>query len=422
MKKYLPRIADKELKLRLESFGATLIVGPKWSGKTTTAMQYSKSVLKMQDPDTLEQYKITAKIKPSFLLKGEYPRLIDEWQVEPTLWDAVRYFVDENDKPGLFILTGSKSIDHTKIMHSGIGRISRMKMYPMSLFESNESNGKISLKELFNNSNLDINGIESDLSIDNLIFAACRGGWPSSLDRGSNEAKLFVANDYLDGICKNEISTIDSIKRVETTTRMILRSYARNVSTLTKKTTILEDLANNIDISLPTLDSYLKALESLYVIEDIPCWSPKIRSKTAIRSNDKREFIDPSLAINALGLNPSYFEKDLKTFGFIFENLCARDLKVYSSSLGGALSYYHDRYGLEVDFVLHLKDGRFALIESKLGSSQIDEASRNLLKVKELLEKNNLELPSLMIVLTAGKIAYKKDDGILVIPIGCLKD
>lgn len=430
MKEYLPRIADSELSLRLEAFGATLIVGPKWCGKTTTAEQKAKSTLKMQDPDKQESYITTAKIKPSLLLKGAVPRLIDEWQTVPELWDAVRSTVDKRGLDGQFILTGSNSVESSKIMHTGIGRISRMKMYPMSLYESKESNGTISLKELFNNPDYDIDGLTSDLSIEHLIFAVCRGGWPSSLFKTSDEAKLFIANDYLDGICETEISTVDDIKREPIKTRLLLRSYARNISTVAKKTSIVADINSNSDnFSVSTFDNYLNALERLFVIEDIPAWCPAIRSSSAIRSGFKREFVDPSIAVAAMGINPDYFETDLKTFGFFFENLCARDLKIYSQSQKGEISYYRDRYGLESDFVLHLKDGRYALIECKLGSAAIEDGAKHLLQIKELVAEHNktetqcpIRLPDLMLVITGGEMAYKRPDGVYVIPIGCLKD
>lgn len=430
MKQYLPRIADKDLSLRMEAFGATLIVGPKWCGKTTTAAQRAKSVLSMQDPDKKESYIATAKIKPSFLLNGEKPRLLDEWQVAPELWDAVRSFVDKKGEEGLFILTGSNAVDSRKIMHTGIGRISRMKMYPMSLYESLESNGKISLTELLNNPNYDIDGITSELTIEDLIFAACRGGWPSSLSKKSKEAQLYVAGDYLDGICETEISTIDGVNRNPAKTRLLLRSYARNVSTVAKKSVIIADMNSKSEsISVSAFDSYVNALERLFVIEDVPAWCPSIRSASAIRSGHKREFVDPSIAVAALGVEPEYFQTDLKTFGFLFENLCARDLKVYSQAQKGDLSYYRDRYGLEADFVLHLKDGRYALIECKLGSLEIEEGAGHLLRLRNLIAEANknekqcpLRLPDLMIVLTGGEIAYRREDGVCIIPIGCLKD
>ena len=430
MPEYLSRIVDDELALRLEAFGATLIVGPKWCGKTTTGEQKAKSILRMQDPDRRDGYLATAATKPSLLLKGANPRLIDEWQVAPVLWDAVRMDVDQRQEEGLFILTGSTSVDSSKIMHSGTGRISRMKMYPMSLFESKESNGVISLKSLFDHPNIDIDGIVSDLSVEMLIFAACRGGWPAALHRKSDTAKLMIARDYLNNICESDISTVDGVQRNPTWTNMILRSYARNVSTLAKKTNIYRDVAANADsMTLQTMDTYLNALEKLFVIEDVEAWCPAIRSATTIRSGKKRGFIDPSIPVAALGLKPEYFQSDLKTFGFIFECLCIRDLKVYSQALGGRVSYYHDRMDLEADAVLHLDDGRFALIEFKLGSREIEEGAKHLLQLQELIRKYNekekqvpLREPDLLMVITGGEMAYTREDGVKVVPIGTLRD
>ena len=430
MPEYLPRIVDDELTLRLEAFGATLIVGPKWCGKTTTGEQKAKSILRMQDPDRRDGYLATAATKPSLLLKGANPRLIDEWQVAPVLWDAVRTDVDQRQEEGLFILTGSTSVDSSKIMHSGTGRISRMKMYPMSLFESKESNGEISLKSLFDHPNMDIDGIASELSVEKLIFAACRGGWPAALRRKSDAAKLMIARDYLNNICESDISTVDGVQRNPTWTNMILRSYARNVSTLAKKTNIYRDVAANADsMTLQTMDTYLNALEKLFVIEDVEAWCPAIRSATTIRSGKKRGFIDPSIPVAALGLTPEYFQSDLKTFGFIFECLCIRDLKVYSQALGGRVSYYHDRMDLEADAVLHLDDGRFALIEFKLGSREIEEGAKHLLQLQELIRKYNekekqvpLREPDLLMVITGGEMAYTREDGVKIVPIGVLRD
>ena len=430
MQEYLPRVVDSELALRLEAFGATLITGPKWCGKTTTGEQQAKSVLRMQDPDRRDGYLATANTKPSLLLQGENPRLIDEWQDAPVLWDAVRTAVDQRQEEGLFILTGSTSVDNSRIFHSGTGRISRMKMYPMSLFESRESNGSISLKSLFNNPTLDIDGVVSDLSIEELIFAACRGGWPGAFRRKSDAAKLLIARDYINNICETDISTVDGIQRNPVWTGMLLRSYARNISTLARKTNIFKDISAHSDSMSPaTMESYLNALVKLFVIEDIEAWCPSVRSATAIRSGKKREFTDPSIAVAAMGLTPGYLQTDFKTFGFIFECLCIRDLKIYSQTLGGKVSYYHDRYDLEADAVLHLDDGRYALIEFKLGSREIEEGASHLLQLKQLIKKNNekesqipLREPDLLIVITGGEMAYTRKDGVKIIPIGTLRD
>lgn len=427
---YLKRIADEQLKLRLEAFGAVQIKGPKWCGKTTTAEMQAKSVIKMQNPDTREGYLAAVRTKPSLLLKGDTPRLIDEWQVAPVLWDAVRHAVDERNLKGQFILTGSTVIDDEEIMHTGTGRISKMSMYPMSLYESKESNGRISLRELFDNKDLDIDGIMSSLSIEELIFAACRGGWPASLDNMSDTTKLLIAKDYVDIICSEDISKVDKVQRNPSLARLIMRSYSRNLCTLAKKTSMLADVSVEMEsTSIKTFDDYIGALEKLFVIEDIEAWCPAIRSATVIRTGKKRCFVDPSIAVAALGASPQSLELDLKTFGFIYECMCIRDLKIYSQALGGMLSYYHDRYGLEADAVLHLDDGRYALIECKLGSRDIEEGAKHLIELKNLVKEKNekekqmtLRLPDLLIVLTGGELAYTREDGVKVIPIGCLKD
>lgn len=350
--------------------------------------------------------------------------------MKPVLWDAVRNAVDERRLKGQFILTGSTVIDDKEIMHTGTGRISQMSMYPMSLYESKESNGQISLRELFDNKALDIDGITSDLSIEQLIFAACRGGWPASLDNMSDTAKLLIARDYMNIICEEDISRVDKRKRNPALARLIIRSYARNLCTLAKKASMLADVSTEMEsTAMSTFDDYVGTLEKLFVIENIGAWSPAIRSKTVIRTGKKRCFVDPSIAVAALGTSPRSLELDLKTFGFIYECLCIRDLKAYSQALGGNLSYYHDRFGLEADAVLHLDDGRYALIECKLGSRDIEEGAKHLLELKRLVQEKNekekqikMRLPDLLIVLTGGELAYTRKDGVKVIPIGCLKD
>jgi len=426
---YIKRTCDENLKLKLETFGAVHIIGPKWCGKTTTAKQFAKSYIEMQDPDKREMYLETAKIKPSNLLIGENPRLIDEWQIAPNLWDAVRVSVDRRNESGLYILTGSNSIDKTSIMHTGTGRIDTLNMYPMSLFETGESNGSISLSALFRDEKALDDGGQTELSIDELIFAACRGGWPSALFKNSDKSKLLVAQSYFEGLCREDISNIDGKTRDETVTTLLLRSYARNISTTAANTSILRDIRANTDIGETTFYEYVAALKKLFVIQDIEAWCPAIRSKSSIQSGNKREFVDPSLVVSALGVEPDYFNLDLKTFGFIFETLCIRDLKIYSNALGGRVSYYRDRYGLEADCVLHLWDGKYALIEFKLGSSEIDEGAKHLNEIEKLVEEYNktekqclLRAPDLKIVITGTQYGYKRPDGVYVVPIGCLRD
>lgn len=428
---YLHRIADNLLEERLEAFGAVLIEGPKWCGKTTTAEQVSKSVIKLQDTDMREEYLATAASKPSLLLLGDTPRLIDEWQDAPVLWDAVRTMVDKRQESGQFILTGSNIVDKSEIRHSGNGRISRMQMIPMSLWESGESNGKISLQELFNNQDLDIDGITSDMQVEHLIFAACRGGWPATVSMKSDRAKYLVARNYVDTVCKEDISRVDGVQRDERVARSIMRSYARNISTLAKNTSLLTDVtaSGEVSIVMSTFEDYVTALKRLFVINNIEAWCPAIRSKTAIRSGLKRAFIDPSIAVASLGLTPQALMTQLKTFGFIFEQMCVRDLKAYTPDFDSHISYYRDRYGLEADLVLHLADGRYALIECKLGSREIEEGAEHLLELKRLIQEHNetekqvpLREPDLLIVMTGGHMAYTRPDGVKVIPLGCLKD
>jgi hypothetical protein len=428
--KYIPRIIDRELQSRLEYIGAVLIEGPKWCGKTTTAAQQAKSILKLQDPDMRDGYMVTAQTKPSNLLKGQTPRLIDEWQDAPVLWDAVRTAVDDRGEPGQFILTGSNSVDSSKIMHSGTGRISRLRMQPMSLFESGESNGSISIMQLFNEPTTDIDGISSDMSVNDLIVSACRGGWPSAIKLQNPANRLRVAQDYIEGVIESDITRVDNVKRNPALAKAILRSYARNISTLAKRTNLIKDvIALNENCSDKTFADYVDALKRLFVIQDVEAWSPAIRSSSTIRNGVKREFIDPSIAVAALGLSPASLEQDLKTFGFIFECLAIRDLRAYTQSLHGDISYYHDRYGLEADAVLHLNDGRYALIEFKLGSMEIEQSAKHLLEIKSLVaqynkKENQLKLrePDLLMVITGGQIAYSRPDGVKVIPLSCLKD
>lgn len=428
--KYFERVADIHLKNRLEAMGAVLIEGPKWCGKTTTAEQQAGSVLRLQDPDNREDYLATANIKPSNLLIGDTPRLLDEWQDAPVLWDAVRTMCDKRGTPGQFILTGSNSVDEKKILHSGTGRISRMQMLPMSLWESKESNGCISLKELFDNPDNDIEAI-SDMGVNDIIFSACRGGWPATLNAKSPSAQLMTAMDYVQSICKTDISHVDGIHRNEKIARQILRSYARNISTVAKTTSMLADVTSGdkIECARTTFDDYVSALEKLFVIQDIDAWCPAIRSKTAIQSSPKRGFCDPSVAVALLGLTPEALQTQLKTFGFIFEQMCIRDLRAYSYGFLSSVGYYRDRYGLEADVVLHLSNGKYALIECKLGSQEIDDGAKHLTQLHNLIIEHNqtekqmpIREPDLKIILTGGKYAYKRKDGVYVIPIGCLKD
>lgn len=427
MVEYKSRIIDDLLDLKLEAFGATLIKGPKGCGKTTSAKQKAKSVVEFQDEEVRDNLLAVAEAAPKKLLIGEKPRLFDEWQDAPKLWGTIRKDVDDSGLNGQYILTGSTS-QMIDTPHTGTLRISQLLMYPMSLYESEESNGSVSLLELFDNPD-SFDGCESELSIDDLIFAICRGGWPRGLLNKSLRAKLEIAKDLYKQTYSVDISNIDRIKRNPRWAQAILQSYSRNICTPAEMKTIKGDVKANYDVSDQTIYDYIDALERLYIIDDIDAWCPAIRSKTVIRASKKRNLIDPSIAVAALGLSPDYFNTDFKTLGFLFESLCIRDLKIYSSSFDGNMSYYRDRYGLEADGVLHLNDGRYALLEFKLGSKEIDEGAKHLCEIERLVKEYNekeqqckLRLPDLKIVVTGTQYGYKRDDGVLVIPIGCLRD
>ena len=352
MVKYIKRLIDKDLERYLNIMGAVSIVGPKWCGKTTTAEQFAKSILRLQDPDNRASYLQLADIQPSKLLEGKKPRLLDEWQLAPVLWDAVRTSVDKLDAKGHYILTGSTVVNEEEIMH-GAGRIHRLLMYPMSLYESKDSNGKISLNDLFDNKMLDIDGIESDLTLEDIIHVSCRGGWPETLTLENPEDQLEISKSYVDIICQIDVSNIDNVSRDPNKVKLLLQSYSRNISTLTKNVNIIKDINDTYDnLDSTTYYQYLNILKRLFVIDDIRGWSPNIRSKTVIRTGPKRLFIDPSIATASLNLSPKRLIYDLTTFGFIFENLCIRDLKIYSQTLKGQIYYYRDKLNLEVDCVI----------------------------------------------------------------------
>lgn len=425
-KTYRDRVTDSALRTKLEAFGATLIVGPKGCGKTTTAKHFANSYIEFQDEDSRERLLSVAENIPSRLLIGDKPRLFDEWQDAPKIWGAIRKDVDDSGLKGQYILTGSSS-QKVETAHTGTLRISTLRMFPMSLYESGESSGTISLMDLFNGK--DIEWEESKLSMDGLIYAICRGGWPQSIGIDNKEAALSIASDLFYQTCHVDISNINKVKRNPIWAERILRSYSRNICTLADTKTIYADISSTTEMSKPSFYDYFHDLEDLFIIDELPAWCPAIRSKEAIRSGNKRNLVDPSIAVAALGISPAYFNTDFKTLGFLFESLCIRDLKIYSSGMNGEVSYYHDRYGLEADAVLHLKDGRYALIEFKFGSKDIDMGAKHLCEIERLIsEHNNIEkqvplrLPDLKLVITATEYGYKRDDGVYVIPIGCLKD
>ncbi len=416
----MSRLCDADLQLALQSSGAVLIEGAKWCGKTSTASNASRSVLFMQDPDNAGSYLAMADTKPSLLLKGEIPRLIDEWQMAPVLWDAVRFEVDKRAETGQFILTGSAVPSDNVIAHTGTGRISRLKMRPMSLFESLESNGSISLKALFDGDQ-DVEAI-SDMSIEQIAFALCRGGWPASV-KLSGEVALRMATDYVEAVINFDVSRVDNIEKNPDRVRLLLRSLARNIATTASYQTIIADMeATDVTISDKTLSSYMNALRRIFVVEDLPAWSPSLRSKTAIRTSVKRHFVDPSIATAVLRTNPDGILKDFQYFGFLFESLCTRDIRVYAQTNDGDVFHYRDKSGLESDLIVRLRDGRWAAIEVKLGKKQIDEAAENLLTLKSRIDDDKMGEASFLMILTGGQYAYRRNDGVLVVPLACLKN
>lgn len=423
-KNYRPRIADRLLERKLRGKGAVLIEGAKWCGKTTTAEQICKSVLYMSEPGKVDQNVQLARINPALLLRGEKPRLIDEWQVAPLLWDAVRFEADHSDRLGLFVLTGSSvPPDMSEVIHSGTGRFGWLKMRPMSLWESGESTGEVSLSDIFAGRQ-DIAGV-SKLSLERVAFASCRGGWPLSVDM-DDEIALDQAFDYVSAVEKRDIQQADGVERDPSRVRRLLRSYSRHQGAQVSNAAIKDDMAENEGETLDaeTVASYIKVLKRIFVIEDAEAWNPNLRSKTAIRSSDTRYFTDPSIATASLGLGPDDLIADLNTFGLIFETLCMRDLRVYAEVLNGEVYHYRDKNGLECDAVIHLRDGRYGLIEIKLGGDNlINHGAVTLLSLAEKIDTTKMKAPSFMMVLTAaGDYAYRREDGVLVVPIGCLKD
>lgn len=437
MSEYLKRIADQMLTDKLESSGAVLIEGPKYCGKTTLAKQQAKSVLSMADPNTLSQNLAIARTNITRLLAGETPRLIDEWQIAPQFWDAVRNEVDNRDDDGQFMLTGSavpgkarkddsgNSIGDEQIFHTGTGRISRLKLRTMSLWESGDSTGDVSLGNLFVNADK-IDGV-SHIDLDRLAYLTCRGGWPKAVLKKTTKAALAQAFNYFDSVVSNDIKRVDDIDRDEELAKRIMRSYARNQGSQATAGTILADIRNNGDeqMSDGTVYSYIKALKEIFVIEDSVAWNPNLRSKTAIRTSDTRYFIDPSIATASLGLGPNDLINDMETFGLIFETLAVRDLRVYADALDGKVYHYRDKNNLECDAVVHLRNGSYGLVEIKIGGADLINAGAKSLKdLSDKIDTTRMKKPSFLMVLTGiGDYAYKRpEDGVLVVPVGCLKD
>lgn len=423
MKEYKKRIADELLERKLKGKGAVLIQGPKWCGKTTTAEQISGSILYMANPEDKEQNTSLVDLNPSLLLAGATPRLIDEWQIAPKLWDAVRFEVDHRGEEGQFILTGSAvPANMEDVTHTGTGRFAWLTMRPMTLYESGESNGTISLSELFNNATK-LSGI-NELTLEDIAYLCCRGGWPRSIFMDKDIA-LEQAYDYYNAVVNSDISRVDNINRNPERAKNLMRSYARNIGSQASNETLKNDMINNDSFSLDTdtVLSYVNALKKIFVVEESPAWNPNLRSKTAIRTSETRYFVDPSIAVAALGIGPNDLINDLNTFGLIFETLCIRDLRVYAESLNGNVYHYRDASELECDAVVHLRNGSYGLIEIKLGGDKlINESAENLIKLKNKIDTEKMNNPSFLMVLTAtGKYAYQREDGVYVIPIGCLK-
>lgn len=424
MKEYKRRISDEIIKKKLKGKGAVLIEGPKWCGKTTSAEQIANSILYMAKPEDEKQNLLLSELNPTLLLQGETPRLIDEWQIAPKLWDAVRFEVDHRNEEGQFILTGSAvPADNSNIIHSGTGRFAWVLMRPMSLYESGESNGSISLKELFS-SPKNIAAI-NNLDINKIAFLVCRGGWPRSTFM-EDEIALEQAYDYYDAIVNLDISRVDRVKRNTERVKQLMRSYARNQGQQVSNETLKQDIqANDIDtLDTDTVYSYINALKKIFVIEEAPAWNPNLKSKIAIRTSNTRYFIDPSIGIAALGLGPDDLINDLNTFGLLFETMCIRDLRIYAEVLNGKVYHYRDSKGLECDAVIHLRNGSYGLIEIKLGGDNlIEEGAKTLKTLKEKIDTTRMKNPSFLMVLTGvGNYAYKRADDVFVVPIGCLKD
>ncbi len=424
-KPYMPRVCDTLLRRELESAGAVLIEGPKWCGKSRTAEQAAKSVLYMQDQDHAASYRMAAQTMPSTLLEGETPRLIDEWQVAPVLWDAVRFAVDQRGGMGHFILTGSATPPEDpkdellRKHHTGTGRITRLRMRPMSLWESGESTGTISLSALFNGELP--KPTTSRLSIPDIARLICRGGWPEAI-HCSDAASLRIAQNYVNAVIEEDVPRVDGVERNPERVRLLMQSLARNVSTLATQETLIADIhTNDCTASDKTVAAYLNALQRIFVVENVLAWSPNMRSKTAIRTSAKRQFVDPSIAAACLRTSPDGLLKDFLSFGFLFESLCTRDIRVYSQPLDGRVAHFRDRTGLEADLIVSLPDGRWAPIEVKLGEGQVEEAAKHLSLLSKKVDEAKMGAPSFRMILTGTQFAYVREDKTLVCPLGCLR-
>ncbi len=411
---YRKRLIESQIERKMSYSGGVIIEGAKWVGKSTTAGIFSNTVIKLQDPLIKKQYQILATISKDEVLKGEKPILFDEWQEVPEIWDFIRLDIDENDYKGAYLLTGSTKKQNITTSHTGTGRINSVYMRPMSLYETGESNGLISLKELF--SQPPLVPVKSNITIDNIAHCICRGGWPGSLDL-RKDLQLEIPKDFLESIIKRDIDEVDGITKDKEKFRKIIKSYARNISTLAANSTIYEDQSYEVIVNPKTFDTYMNSLKRLYIVEDVLPWSQNIRSSTRLRKGTKRQFVDPSIAVAALGLSPDKLKNDFETFGFLFESIATRDIRVYAEEIGGTVYYYNDSTGLEVDLIVELNDGRWGGIEVKLGENEADKASANLIKLANI----SATKPSFLMLLTNTQMAYQRDDGVYVIPLGCLR-
>lgn len=418
--KYIPRIVDTEISELMEIMGAVLIEGCKWCGKSTTGLHHAKSFIEFQNPDKKQEYDEIKNTQPSLFLKGDKPRMFDEWQMYPIVWDSIRTDVDHSGEKGQYILTGSAKPSEGVVMHSGTGRISRVLMRPMSLFESGESTGEVSFRDIIDGK--DISGV-SKLSLENLASVIVRGGWPASLEV-KNDAKYRFAKEYVKSLIHEEVKMVDGVERNPEKMQNVLRSLSRNISTQVSHSTIETDVKNTFDdeISRPTLNDYLNTLEKLFVIENMNATNLNFRSKYALRTKPKKYFVDPSIATAILEMKPNDLINDLNTFGFMFESLCMRDLKIYTSSFNGDITFYRDEKEFEVDAILRTSSGKWGAIEIKLGAGYVDEAAQNLLKFKERVDTKKCGEPSFLMVLTGTKYSYKRPDSVYVVSIGCLRN
>lgn len=414
---YKKRIIEKEIERKMKYSGAVVVEGPKWTGKSTTAELYSKTIVKLQNPITKRQYQTLATISKDEVLSGEKPILFDEWQEVPEIWDFIRLDIDDNKYKGAYLLTGSTKKQNINISHTGTGRINSIYMRPMSLYESGDSIGSVSLADLFEGKKISVK--KSKTSINDIAQYICRGGWPGSLDLPLKE-QLAVPKELLESIISRDVDEVDGTKKDKEKIRKLIRSYARNISTLATNKTIYKDQENEgVSIDYKTYETYINALQRLYIVENIKAWSPAIRSASTIRTSDKKQFVDPSIAVAALGLSVDKLKQDFETFGFFFESICSRDVRIYAQSLEGEVYHYNDSSGLEVDLIIELSDGRWAGIEVKLGENEIEKAALNL---KKLATIHKTKKPSFLMIITNTELGYQREDSVYVIPLGILKD